>query len=35
MVMGSLAALNCGSAAVYPCEGFKSKEVLKAIQQYK
>ena len=35
MVMGSLAALNYGSAAVYPWEGFKPKEALKAIKQYK
>lgn len=35
MVMGSLAALNFGSAAVYPCEGFKQKMALEAIDHYK
>jgi len=34
MVMGSLAALNFGAAAVYPCEGFIAKEALKAIDHY-
>ena len=31
MGMGSLSALNYGSAAVYPCEGFNAREALKAI----
>lgn len=35
MVMGSLAALNYGGAAVYPSEGFKPKEALKCIRDYK
>ena len=35
MVMGSLAALNYGATAVYPSEGFKPKEALKAIQGQK
>jgi fatty-acyl-CoA synthase len=34
MVMGSLAALNFGGTAVYPCEGFNPKETLKAIDHY-
>lgn len=31
MVMGSLACLNTGATAVYPCEGFKPKESLEAV----
>ena len=33
--MGSLAVLNYGGAAVFPSEGFKPKEALKAIQKHK
>jgi len=31
MVMGSLAALNTGAAAVWPCEGFCPEMTLKTI----
>ena len=34
MVMGSLAMLNFGGAAVFPCEGFRAPANLEAIDKY-
>ena len=33
MVMGNLAAVTCGSAVVYPAEGFEPEATLRAIEQ--
>ena len=35
MVMGSLAILNHGGAAIYPCEGFKASLSLEAITKHR